>query len=197
RDVLITRDNKPLSELAQGARLGTSSLRRRVQLALLRPDLEVLPMRGNVDTRLRKLSEGQVDAIILAQAGLVRLSLADRGTQLLEPEQCLPAVGQGALGIEIRDGDAATLSILQKLEDVETARRVRAERGVMRAVDGSCQMPVAAYALREGEVMFLRGLLAEPDGTRLRTQEVRAPWPKSAEDAERIGLELGALLKQA
>jgi hydroxymethylbilane synthase len=101
------------------------------------------------------------------------------------------------LGIEIRDGDTATLAILQKLEDGETAIRVRAERGVMRAVEGSCQLPVAAYAVREGERMFLRGLLAEPDGSRLRTQELRAAWPTNGDDAERIGLELGAALKQA
>ncbi|MEZ4219845.1 MAG: hydroxymethylbilane synthase [Polyangiaceae bacterium] len=197
RDVLITRDGQRLEDLAQGARLGTSSLRRRVQLALLRPDLEVLPLRGNVDTRLRKLGEGQVDAIILAQAGLVRLSMADRGTQLLEPEQCLPAVGQGALGIEMRDGDEQTAAILAKLEDVATALAVNAERGVMRAVEGSCQLPVAAHARREGDEIWLRGLLAEPDGTRLRTRETRASYPKDAAEAARIGEALGAELKQA
>ncbi len=197
RDVLITRDGQPLEALVKGARLGTSSLRRRVQLALLRPDLEVLPMRGNVDTRLRKLSEGVADAIILAQAGLVRLDLAERGTQLLEPEQCLPAVGQGALGIEIREEDDVTRQLLKKLEDELTALRVYAERGVMRAVEGSCQLPVAAYAEKADGRMRLRGLLAEPDGTRLRTSSTEAAWPSSTSQAVELGEALGAELKSA
>ncbi len=195
RDVVITRDGRPFSELASGSKVGTSSLRRRVQLEAWRGDLEFLPIRGNVDTRLRKLSEGVVDAIVLARAGLVRLGLADRATETLEPERCLPAIGQGALGIEQREGDEAVQALLEPLRDPETDVAVAAERGVMRAVEGSCQIPVAAYALRVGEEMWLRAMLAEPDGSRMRRRELKLAWPAAASDAARAGVELGTQLK--
>lgn len=194
RDVLVTRSGEKLAELPRGARIGTSSLRRKVQLARGRPDLEILPLRGNVDTRLRKLSEGLVDGIVLARAGLVRLGLAERATEVLEPDVCLPAVGQGALGIEISERDDRVRELVSVLEHTETARRVAAERGVMRAVGGSCQLPVAAYAERDGEQLLLTGFLADPDGSNGRQRSVRAPWPSSAAEAAGVGEALGAEL---
>lgn len=197
RDVVVTRDGRPLSELASGSRVGTSSLRRRVQLAAWRPDLEFVALRGNVDTRLRRCREGVVEAVVLARAGLERLGLADRVTETLEPERCLPAVGQGALAIEQRAGDAELAALLAPLADPATAIAAAAERGVMSAVEGSCQVPLAAYAIEHNGDLWLRALLAEPDGTRLRRRELRTAWPTSEADAWRAGLEVGRELKQA
>ncbi len=195
RDVVVTRDGRLLEELPSGSRVGTSSLRRGVQLSAWRSDLEIVPLRGNVDTRLRKCAEGEVDAVVLARAGLTRLGLLDRVTETLDPERCLPAVGQGALAVEQRADDEQVAAILAPLADPETTLTVAAERGVMAAVEGSCQVPVAAYALRQGDKLWLRGLLAEPDGTRLRRREVTVAWPASANEAEQVGLELGRGLK--
>jgi hydroxymethylbilane synthase len=195
RDVLVTSSGKSLMELPPGSRIGTSSLRRRVQLLRQRPDLEIVVLRGNVDTRLRKCREGEVDAIVLARAGLLRLGRADEATQVLAPEVMLPAVGQGALAIELRAGDETTGGVLAAAHDEETGIAISAERGVMRAVEGNCQTPVAAYAERRGNELWLRGMLAEPDGSRLRSREQRSPWPRP-EEAERLGLELGEMLKK-
>lgn len=195
RDVLVSRSGAPLAELSPGARVGTSSLRRRVQLAEQRPDLEIVPLRGNVDTRLRKCREGEVDAVVLAAAGLARLGMAEVATERLDPSVCLPAVGQGALGIEHRANDARAQALLELATDEDTRRSVFAERGVMRAVEGNCQTPVAAYAVREGAAMWLRAFLSEPDGSRPRRREVRIPWPENYEQAERIGRDLGAELR--
>ena len=197
RDVIVTRSGCSFRELPAGAKLGTSSLRRHVQLAAARPDLEIVPLRGNVDTRLRKCSEGLVDAIVLARAGLVRLGLADRATEILEPETSLPAVGQGALAVEQRADDEQTRAILAPLQHQETAIVVAAERGVMQAVEGSCQVPIAAYGLRQGDRFWLRAMLAEPDGTRLRRREIECGWPASEAEAHRIGSELGHELRAA
>jgi hydroxymethylbilane synthase len=197
RDVIVTRSGCRFAELPAGAKLGTSSLRRHVQLAAARPDLEIVPLRGNVDTRLRKCSEGVVDAIVLARAGLVRLGLADRATEILEPETSLPAVGQGALAVEQRADDDATRAILAPLQHLETAIVVAAERGVMQAVEGSCQVPIAAYGLKQGDRFWLRAMLAEPDGTRLRRRELECAWPSSEAEAHRIGSELGHELRAA
>jgi hydroxymethylbilane synthase len=195
RDALVTRSGARFADLAPGSTLGTSSLRRRVQLSAWRPDVGVVPLRGNVDTRLRRCTEGTVDAIVLAHAGLMRLGLADRVTELLEPERCLPAIGQGALAIETRADDPHVAELVRALAHEQSELAVAAERGVMLAVEGSCQVPVAAYAVREGEQLWLRGLLAEPDGSRLRSQETRVPWPSSVADAHGIGVELGRALK--
>jgi hydroxymethylbilane synthase len=197
RDVLVTRSGCSLRELPRGSRVGTSSLRRSVQLKDHRPDLEIVPLRGNVDTRLRKCREGEVDAIVLARAGLVRLGLAEHATEILDPAVCLPAVGQGALAIERRDSDTELGQALAAASHDETATAVAAERGVMLAVEGSCQVPVAAHAVREGEEMWLRGLLAEADGSRLRRRDVRLPWPASEADAHQAGLDLGRKLRQS
>lgn len=195
RDVLVSRSGARLAELPRSARVGTSSLRRRVQLAEQRPDLEIVPLRGNVDTRLRKCREGEVEAVVLAAAGLARLGLSDAATERLDPSVCLPAVAQGALGIEQRANDEGAASLLALATDEDTLLAVSAERGVMRAVQGNCQTPVAAYAVREGEALWLRAFLSEPDGSRVRRREVRTPWPENYEQAERIGRDLGAELR--
>lgn len=195
RDVVVTHDGRPFAELPPKSRVGTSSLRRMVQLKALRPELEYLPIRGNVDTRLRKCEEGAVDAIVLARAGLIRLGLEQRATETLSTEQCLPAVGQGALAIEQRADDARVLGLLGPLQDLETALAVHAERGVMFAIEGNCQTPVAAYAERTGDALRLRAMLAEPDGSRLRRVEQSCLWPDSLDEAFAFGERVGATLK--
>ncbi len=197
RDVLVSRSGAPFGELPAGSRIGTSSLRRGVQLAAWRPDVEIVPIRGNVDTRLRRLREGAVDAIVLARAGLVRLGLASETTELLDTTRCLPAIGQGALAIETRSEQAAVMELLAALDDAETRIAVYAERGVMLAVQGSCQIPVAAHAVRDGAELWLRGFLAEPDGSRARRDELRANWPSDAQAAHELGVKLGARLSAA
>jgi hydroxymethylbilane synthase len=191
RDVMVTRDGKKLADLAPGARIGTASLRRRVQLGLLRPDLELVFLRGNVDTRLRRCAEGVVDAVVLARAGLERLGLTDRITETLDAADCLPAVGQGALAVEWRAGDADLERLFAPLAHSDTTIAVAAERGVMLAVGGSCRLPIAAYAVHQQGEIWLRALLAEPDGTRPRRAELRRPWPASEAAADALGRELG------
>jgi hydroxymethylbilane synthase len=196
RDALVSRSGARLAELPRGARVGTSSLRRALALRGARPDLEILPLRGNVDTRLRKVDEGQYEAIVLAYAGMKRLGVAARATEILDASVSLPAIGQGALGIECREGDAAVIERLAAMRDAETTICVRAERAVLAAVEGSCKIPVAAYAVRDGGDLFLRGLLAEEDGSRPRRGERRIAWPRDAADAERAGADLGAELRR-
>ena len=194
RDVLVSPRHGTLAALPRGARVGTSSLRRAASLRAARPDLQIVPLRGNVDTRLRKVDAGEADAIVLARAGLVRLGLEARATEILTPELSLPAVGQGALGIEAREGEDDVSSVLAALHDAETAICVVAERGVLAALGGDCKTPIAAFALRDAGAFWLRASIAAPDGTRLRAAEVRAPWPSSEDEAARIGAELGAKL---
>lgn len=191
RDVAVTQSGKPLAELPRGAKVGTSSLRRSIQISAWRPDLQIVPLRGNVDTRLRKCQEGEVDAILLARAGLARLGLLDRVTETLAPELVLPAVGQGALAIELASDDEQSREQIAALDDLHTHIAVAAERGLMLAVDGNCQVPVAAYAERTAQGMRLRGMLANPDGTNLRRKETSGAWPSDSAEAHRIGLELG------
>lgn len=195
RDALISRGGQGLAGLPPGARVGTSSLRRVVSLRAVRPDLVIEPMRGNVDTRLRKVQEGQFDAIVLALAGLKRLGWQDRATEILEPEVSLPAVGQGALGIECRVDDEATRQALAVMADLEASICVAAERAVMAAVDGNCRLPVAAFAVRTGASMRLRGMLADPDGSNVRRGERTASFPADPQEAERVGRDLGAELR--
>jgi hydroxymethylbilane synthase len=197
RDVLVTSDGRPLSEVRQGAILGTSSLRRGVQLSVVRPDLKVVPIRGNVGTRIQKCRDQVVDVTVLARAGINRLGLEKEVSETLEPEVCLPAVGQGALAIEVRKSDVDLQELLLTMQHAETALRAAAERGVMTAVEGDCKTPVAAYAERRGDEMLLRGLLAEEDGSRLRRDEIRVPWPTDLNEAHQLGLDLGKRLKSA
>jgi hydroxymethylbilane synthase len=191
RDVLVAPRHGTLAALPAGARIGTSSLRRSVSLRAARTDVDIVPLRGNVDTRLRKVDGGEVDAIVLARAGLVRLGLADRATEVLDPAVSLPAVGQGALGIEARKGDARVLGILAALHHDETATCVAAERGVMAALEGDCKTPLAAHAVRQGETMVLAAFVAELDGTRVRRARDERPWPASMDEAEAFGRGLG------
>lgn len=197
RDVITTRSGCRFEGLPAGSKVGTSSLRRVVQLKLVRPDLVYVPMRGNVDTRLRKCEEGEVDAVVLAMAGMNRLGFQARYTHAFEPEVCLPAIGQGALGIETRADDSWLKTVLLQVNDTETELCVAAERGVMLAVQGSCQVPVAGYASRHGDRMSIRALLAEADGSKLRRREISVPWPKDAEGAFATGKSLGAELYAA
>jgi hydroxymethylbilane synthase len=194
RDVLVSKSGQKLVELPKGSRVGTTSLRRRVQLLAVRPDLEIVPLRGNVDTRLRKCREGVVDAIVLARAGLIRLGLSDVPTEVLEPSVFLPAVGQGALAVELRAGDSAASLLLARAAHAETRLAVLAERGVLAAVSGDCQTPVAAYGIKQGSDLWLRGLLAEPDGSRVRRHELTLPWPTTDAEAEAAGRKLGRAL---
>ena len=196
RDVLVSRDGAPLAALPQGARVGTSSLRRKTMLLRARPDLDVGPLRGNVDTRLRKLDEGQVDAIVLAAAGLRRLDLLDRASEVFSPEVMLPAVGQGALGIECRSDDEHVAEVLAASTDEMTDLRVAAERALMAAVGGSCQLPVAAYCDKVGDKMRLRGMLADDDGSNARYGERIIAWTRDRSEAARLGTDLGAELRR-
>jgi hydroxymethylbilane synthase len=199
RDVLVAPRHGTLADLPSGANVGTSSLRRLVALKAARPDLQIVALRGNVDTRLRKVDAGEHDAIVLARAGLLRLGLEGRATEVLSPEVSLPAVGQGALGIEARDGDALVLSLLTKLHDPETALCVAAERGVMVALEGDCRTPLGAYAQRsaDGAKLLLRAFVADPDGGRLQRGERTIAWPLSEADSRALGVDLGSSLRAA
>lgn len=172
RDAFISNQYADLSELPAGSVVGTSSLRRESQLRAHFPHLQVKPLRGNVQTRLRKLDEGEFTAIILAAAGLKRLGLADRITALLSPELSLPAVGQGALGIECRADRADLIKLMQPLHHPETAQCVEAERAMSRALGGSCQVPLGGFAEITAGVLRLRGFVASPDGTRMISNEI-------------------------
>jgi len=191
RDVLVSPKHGTLAALPRGARVGTSSLRRAVSLRRARPDLDLLPVRGNVDTRLRKVDAGDYDAIVLARAGLVRLGIEGRATEVLSPEQSLPAVEQGALGIECRADDTATREVLAAMHDPESATCVAAERGVLVALEGDCKTPIAAYAAREDGRLRLRAFVAEPDGSRLREADRMFTWPAGEDEAHALGLEMG------
>jgi hydroxymethylbilane synthase len=194
RDVLVSPKYKTLADLPRGARVGTGSLRRKLSLLAARPDLDVVPVRGNVDTRLRKIETEDLAGVVLARAGLVRLGLGERATEVLSPEVSLPAIGQGALGIEIRDSDQRARGVLSAVHDPETATCVAAERGVLVALGGDCKTPIAAFAERESNGLRLRAFVANADGTRLRRQEQRAAWPNSEAEATELGMSLGRAL---
>ncbi len=187
RDAFISHTYAALSELPEGARVGTSSLRRQCQIRNRFPHLQIHDLRGNVGTRLRKLEEGQYDAIILATAGVKRLGLAELIRHSIEPEDMLPAIGQGAVGIECRIGDSAIEALIQKLNHSETQIRVTAERGVNKKLFGGCQVPIAAHALLEGDQVHLRGLVGAVDGLEM----IRAEQRGAAANAEEIGMALG------
>ena len=159
--------------IPKGAKVGTSSLRRQLQVKALRPDLELLDLRGNVNTRLAKLDAGQYDAIILASAGLMRLDFHDRIRSRLTDAQCLPAGGQGAVGVECRLDDEVTMALLAPLHHADTADRVIAERALNKRLEGGCQVPIACFAVLEGDQLWLRGLVGEVDGSRVLTTEIR------------------------
>jgi hydroxymethylbilane synthase len=188
RDVLISRHGLTLQDLPAGSRAGTSSLRRRCQILHLRPDLEVIDLRGNVDTRLNKAQSDGYDAIVLAAAGLKRLKLDHAVTQYFDPDELLPMVGQGALAIECRAGDRDVLNLLAPLNDPATDAAVRAERAFLRRLAGGCQVPVAAHATHDNGRIRLRGLIGTPDGTRVVRGE------RAGADPEALGIELAEAL---
>jgi hydroxymethylbilane synthase len=186
RDAFVSNLYRHLGDLPHGARVGTSSLRRQSQLHEHRPDLVILNLRGNVNTRLKKLDNGDYDAIILAAAGLLRLGMGARIAQYLVPEQSLPAVGQGAIGIECRTDDAHTLDLIQSLHHDTTATCVRAERAMNQQLQGGCQVPIAGYAELEGGTLTLRGMVGRPDGSEI----VRGSISGAASLAAQLGASL-------
>jgi len=173
RDALISKNGAGLDKLPHGARVGTSSLRRAAQLLHLRPDLRIETLRGNVDTRLRKLKSEGLDAIVLAAAGLKRMELSQVVSEYLEPERILPAVGQGALGIETRIADVFTNEIVASLIHQQTMITVRAERAFLKRMEGGCQVPIGGYATTEDETLILTGMVADLQGVRLIRKEMR------------------------
>jgi hydroxymethylbilane synthase len=183
-DAFVSNHFNYLEELPKGAKVGTSSLRRQLQIKALRPDLQLLDLRGNVNTRLAKLDAGEYDAIILASAGLMRLDFHHRIQSRLTDEQCLPAGGQGAVGVECRLEDAATKALLAPLHHKDSADRVMAERALNKRLEGGCQVPIACFAELEGDRLWLRGLVGEVDGSRVLTTEIRGPRA----DAETLGI---------
>ena len=193
RDAFFCNTADSLAALPAGAVVGTSSLRRQAQVLLARPDLKVESIRGNVDTRLRKLGEGQVDATLLAVAGLKRLGLEDRITAAMDTAEMLPAVAQGAIGLALRRDDPATNDWLQPLDDPESSRRVAAERACLEVLDGSCRTPIAAYAeIEAGGTLWLRALIAMPDGSEAHRAETRGPLA----EAEALGRAVGTRLRE-
>lgn len=193
RDAFVSNDFAAFDDLPQGSVVGTSSLRRQCQLLARRPDLEVRFLRGNVQTRLQKLDAGDYHAIILAAAGLIRLDLQERIRSLLEPEVCLPAGGQGAVGIECRMNDLAAIDLLQPLRDQRTTEQVAAERAMNRHLQGGCQVPIACYAVHNDQGLWLRGLVGAPDGSLILQDDIYGP----AHDAEMMGVALAKRLLAA
>lgn len=186
RDAFVSNNYKSLDELPEGAKVGTSSLRRSVQLKAYRPDLQILDLRGNVNTRLRKLDEGQYDAIILAAAGLIRLEMPERIAGYIEPEQSLPAVGQGAVGIECRVDDERILNAIAPLKHQETMTRVLCERAMNNRLEGGCQVPIGGYSIIEGDEIWLRALVGSLDGKTIIRAEGRGP----ISDPEALGIRI-------
>ena len=186
RDAFVSDQFESIQALPQGAAVGTSSLRRQCQLRAQRPDLQTLDLRGNVGTRLAKLEAGDYAAIILACAGLKRLGLAQRITRALSPEEMLPAIAQGVIGIECRADDAATRALIDPLDDTETRYRTLAERAMNATLSGGCQAPVAGYSELDNGILHLRGLVGRPDGSELIRGEISGP----ADDAEQLGQQL-------
>lgn len=194
RDALISKNHIPLKDLRKGAIIGTSSLRRGAQLLAVRPDLEIKWIRGNIDTRLNKLETEEYDAIILAAAGLARMGwTSDVVTEFLEPEVCLPAVGQGALAIECREDDKEVLELLSKLSNQDTTRTVYAERAFLQRMEGGCQVPIAGFAQVKEEEVSLTALVISPDGKQIYKEEVSGKNPvEVGEQAAAILTDKGA-----
>lgn len=190
RDAFVSNTYAKIEDLPSGAIVGTCSLRRQCQLKAARPDLVIKELRGNVGTRLSKLDAGEYDAIILAAAGLKRLELESRIRSFIEPEQSLPAVGQGAVGIECRVNDQRVRALLAPLNHADTADRVRCERAMNLTLQGGCQVPIGSYALLEGDTIWLRALVGEPDGSQIVRGEIRGPRTQ----AEQLGITLAEQL---
>lgn len=188
RDAFCSRHYAKIEDLPNGARVGTSSLRRRAQLKAIRPDLDIHPLRGNVDTRLRKLEQGEYDAIILASAGLNRLGKTEWIKQIIPAEIMCPAAGQGALGIEIREGDAKTRELLQFLNDPNARATTTCERALLNRLGGGCQVPIGASAETNNGKLHLESIVADPDGSKVLRDS------RDGADPEKLGNEAGASL---
>ena len=199
RDAFVSNQYSALEALPMSAVVGTSSLRRQCQLSALRPDLKITFLRGNVNSRLAKLDEGQYDAIILAAAGLIRLEMADRIRQFIDVDVSLPAGGQGAVGIECRSDDSQTKALLKPLHDPATAVRVIAERAMNKRLEGGCQVPIGCFAVLQEQAgeqtpqLWLRGLVGSPDGSLILRDDILGP----KRDAEQLGIELAERLLAA
>ena len=190
RDALVSNQFSSLSDLPATARIGTSSLRRQLQIKAVMPQANMLDLRGNVNSRLQKLDAGDYDAIILATAGLLRLGFADRIRSRITPEDSLPAIGQGAVGIECRENDENILQLISPLNHADTHTRLTAERAMNHRLHGGCQVPIAGYAELQGDQIWLRGLVGKPDGSQVIRGEIRGAANRAAE----LGLELAEQL---
>ncbi len=188
RDVLISRDNIMLDELPEGANIGTGSLRRGIQLRHHFPQLRVVPIRGNLDTRIRKIETDGLDGVVVAAAGINRMGWGAKATQFIPPELIVPAVGQGALAVEVREGDNETKSVLSFLDDEDSRLAVTAERAFLKVFGGGCQLPIAAHAERRGADVVLTGLVGNLDGSIIVRDRVSGPAP----GCEALGRELAA-----
>jgi hydroxymethylbilane synthase len=191
RDAFISSKAKSLRELPDGAVVGTASLRRQALVKRIRPDLAVVPLRGNVETRLRKIEAGEADATLLAVAGLKRLGLLSAAAALLDIDEFLPAVGQGAIGIETRAGDTATLALVARIDDADTATALAAERAYLAVLDGSCRTPIGGHAWISGDTIRFHGIIVKPDGS--EAFEVRREGGRSL--AAELGADAGRELK--
>jgi len=190
RDAFVSNHFDSLATMPAGKLVGTSSLRRQTQIRERYPHLEIDWLRGNVNTRLRKLDAGEYDAIILASAGLIRLGFEQRIKRALEPEECLPAIGQGAVGIEVRSDDIAVKQLLAPLAHADTARLITAERAMNKTLNGGCQVPIAGYAIfRDGQI-YMRGLVGEPDGSRILRAEISGNVEHAASLGNRLAEDL-------
>jgi hydroxymethylbilane synthase len=190
RDVFVSKKYDSLLHLPKRAKIGTSSLRRQAQLKNFRPDLEIVPLRGNVETRLRKLTAGEFDAVVLSAAGLTRLSLAKKITEYLPTSLMLPAVGQGAIGLEVREEDDEIRRLIDFLNDIETVHCIQAERSFLKAIEGDCRAPVAAFAEIDGQTLKLTGMIASIDGREL----IRDRLEGNIRDAVSLGEQLARQL---
>ena len=192
RDVFISRKAGSIAELPQGATLGTTAPRRQAIAKRARPDLRIVPLRGNVETRLRKLDDGEVDATILALAGLKRLGLAERATKIMSAEEFVPAAGQGAIGIETRQDDTRTRELLARIDHADTSTAVACERAFLAELDGTCKTPIAGHAILSGGVLQFRGLIAKPDGSAAHETAVAG----GRDNAIAIGADAARALRQ-
>ena len=193
RDVLVNRWNAPLSKLPSGARLGTSSPRRTAQIKAARSDLEVVPIRGNVDTRLQKAASDDYDGAVLAAAGMLRLGRHSEISVYLSPHECVPDVGQGALAVQVRESDGETINFVRAIDHAPTSVAVRAERAFLVAMGGGCTMPTAAYAEIKDDTLHLLGMVARPDGSEI----YRVSESYDCSNPEEAGKSIAALLLEA
>jgi hydroxymethylbilane synthase len=190
RDILVSRGNIKLEFMPRGAKIGTGSLRRGAQIQALLPDVEIVPLRGNIDTRLKKIETENLTGIILAAAGMKRLGYAQKIAQYLPVEFMLPAVGQGAVGLQIRKADSELAEIIAKLNHAPTAVEITAERAYLKALGGGCRLPIAAYGKLEGDKLSLEGLVAAPNGASVIRDKIRG----AVEEAEELGTKLADII---